>query len=121
MFIDLSSYSDLALLFLRLVIASIFVVHAWMKLSNSKAVGPFFTGLGVWELVWGVLLAAGLYTQYAAFGLSIVMVGALYHKIFKWKTKFIEEKATGWELDLILLAALLFILTFGSGSIVVNY
>jgi putative oxidoreductase len=120
MFVDLSSYSDLALFLLRLTIASIFLVHAFRKLSNSKTVGPFFTGLGAWELVWSILLAAGLYTQYAALALLIVMLGALYHKIFKWKMKFMEEKATGWELDLILLAALILILTLGPGSIALS-
>jgi len=121
MFADLSLYSDLALFLLRLAIASVFFMHGWMKLSNSKAVGPFFTALGAVETLSALSLITGLYTQFAAAALVLVMLGALYHKIFKWKMKFMEEKATGWELDFVLLAANLFILTFGPGSITLAF
>ena len=121
MFLDLAFYSDLGLFLLRLAVASVFLLHGWMKLSNSKAVGPAFTALGAVETLSSLSLITGLYTQFAAAALSIVMLGALYHKIFKWKMKFIEEKATGWELDLVLLAAALFILTFGPGSITLAF
>lgn len=92
-------------------------MHGRMKLSNSKAVGPKLTALGAVETLSALFLITGLYTQYAALALSIVMLGALYMKIFSWKMKFMEDKATGWELDLVLLGANLFILTFGPGSI----
>lgn len=121
MFVDLSVFSDLSLFLLRLAVASVFLMHGWMKLSNSKAVGPYFTALGVVESISALSMITGLYVQFAAAALSVVMLGALYMKIIKWKMKFIEDKATGWELDFVLLAANLFILTFGPGSIVLRF
>lgn len=117
MFLDLTSYSDPALFLLRLAIASIFFMHGLMKIRNYKSVGPAFTVLGVVEVTSSVLMLTGIYTQVAAAAFIVVMFGALYMKIFNWKMKFIEDKATGWELDFILLFANIFILTFGSGSI----
>ena len=77
--------------------------------------------LGAVESLSALSMIAGLHTQYAAVALSVVMLGALYMKIFKWKMKFIEEKATGWELDFVLLCANIFILTFGAGSIALSF
>ena len=121
MFADLSSYSAVGLFLLRFAVALVFLMHGWMKLSNSKAAGPAYTLLGVVETTSALLMLTGLYIQFAAAALSVVMVGALDMKIFKWKMKFIEEKATGWEFDLVLLAASFFILTFGSGSIALKF
>lgn len=121
MFADLSVFSDLGLFLLRLAVASVFLMHGWMKLSNSKVVGPYFTALGVVESTSALLMVTGLYVQFAAAALSVVMLGALYMKIFKWKMKFIEEKTAGWEFDLLILAANIFILTFGAGSIALKF
>lgn len=121
MFETLSSYSDFSLFLLRLAIASVFLMHGFWKVSNSKAVGPAFTLLGVVETTSALLMISGIYTQFAALAFIVVMLGALYMKIFKWKMKFIEEKATGWEFDLLILAANIFILTFGAGSIVLSF
>ena len=38
------------------------------------------------------------------------MLGAIYFKIFKWKMPFTSQTSTGWEFDLVLLAAGLVIL-----------
>lgn len=121
MFLDLASYSDLGLFLLRLSIASIFFMHGLMKVRNYKSVGPAFTVLGVVEVTSSLLMLFGIYTQFAALAFIIVMLGALYMKITKWKMKFIEDKATGWELDFVLLCANIFILTFGAGSIVLGF
>ena len=40
-------------------------------------------------------------TQLAAFGLILLMFGAIYKKIFSWHTGFWGEKASGWHYDLI--------------------
>ena len=58
-------------------------------------------------------MVTGLYLQYAAAALGIIMLGAIYMKITKWKTGFVN----GWELDLVLLAANVAIITTGGGSI----
>lgn len=130
MFLNFSSFSDLALLFLRFVIAVIFLVHGWPKVTGAKkmvaAMGkpemaPFFTGLGVAETVSAVLMVTGVYVQLAAIALSIVMIGAIYMKYLTWKVPFVSQTSTGWEFDLSLLAANLVILTQGAGSIALTF
>ncbi|MBI1961311.1 MAG: DoxX family protein [Candidatus Sungbacteria bacterium] len=102
-------YSDQGLFLLRLAVAAVFLVHATMKF---KKVSPM-TAVGVVELIAAIALVVGLYTQVAALALGVVMLGATYMKIAKWKTGFVN----GWEFDLILLAANVVILTSGGGSI----
>ncbi len=102
-------YSDQGLFLLRLAVAAVFLVHALPKLKKANT----FALVGIVELVSAIALVVGLYTQYAAAALGIVMLGATYMKIAKWKTGFVN----GWEFDLILLAANVVILTSGGGSI----
>lgn len=52
----------------------------------------------------------------AATLLAIVMLGATYYKVFKWKMKFSMRTSTGWEFDLILLAANIAIFFVGIGA-----
>ncbi|MEK7122472.1 MAG: hypothetical protein AAB855_01300, partial [Patescibacteria group bacterium] len=52
-------------------------------------------------------------TTYGALALVVVMLGALYFKIFVWKKTFTEPG--GWELDSTLLAAALMIAALGAG------
>ncbi|MEK7189090.1 MAG: DoxX family protein [Patescibacteria group bacterium] len=106
-------YSNQGMFLLRLVVAVIFVVHAVMKLKKANAMAV----LGIVELLGAAGLALGLYTQIAALALGIVMLGAIYMKVAKWGYKFTEMGKTGWEFDLILLAANVVILTTGGGSI----
>ncbi len=54
---------------------------------------------------------------YGAVLLIIVMLGAIYHKMFKWNTPFSALDKMGWEFDLVLLAANLAILLSGGGAI----
>ena len=46
-------------------------------------------------------MAFGVLTQLAAFGLILIMFGAIQKKIFAWHTGFWGEKASGWHYDLI--------------------
>ena len=41
-----------------------------------------------------------LLTQFAAFGLIVLMLGAIQKKIFSWHTGFWGEKSYGWHYDL---------------------
>lgn len=61
--------------------------------------------LGLVEFLSSVGLIFGFYTQLNALLLAIVMVGAIWMKIMKWKVPFAAMDKTGWEFDLILLAA----------------
>ena len=73
--------------------------------------------LGMVELLSSLGLIFGIYTQVAALLLAIVMIGAIKMKAMKWHVPFIGMTNTGWEFDLILLAANIAILLTGGGSI----
>lgn len=124
MFEQLTQYNDIGLLILRFTVAAIFIYHALPKLKNAKgmaqAVG-MSTGavfmLGAVEFLSSVALVLGIYTQLGALLLGVVMAGAIYLKTMKWRVPFSATDKTGWEFDLILLAANIAILLNGGGSI----
>ncbi|MBI2057566.1 MAG: DoxX family protein [Candidatus Yanofskybacteria bacterium] len=124
MIIELSQYSDIAFLILRLAIAVIFIYHALPKLKNASGMsqmmgmpaGMIFM-LGLVESVSSLGMIFGVYIQIAAFLLAMVMIGAIYFKTAKWHMPFAAMDKTGWEFDLILLAANIAILLSGGGSI----
>jgi len=118
-------YSNLALLGLRLAVGVIFFKHSLPKLKNYKMMAQgmgmspsFVLALGLVEFLSAFGLALGVYTSAAAVLLSVVMVGAIYFKMFKWKAPFIAMDKMGWEFDLVLLAANLTLLAVGPGQFV---
>ena len=108
-------YQDIGLFLLRLAVAIVFLAHAFPKLQNKM--GSAFLLLGVVEALSAVALVLGWYPQIAAILLAIIMVGAMWMKITKWHVPFAAMDKTGWEFDLILLAANIVILTSGGGTI----
>ena len=114
MFNQLLAYSDYGLFTLRLVVAIIFLYHAIPKLRNFKSL--WFV-LGVVELVSAVGMIVGGYQQIAALALAVVMIGAIFMKQVKWGIPFSTMTNTGWEFDLILLAASICILLTSGGAI----
>lgn len=124
MFEQLIQYNNVGLLVLRLAVAIIFIYHAMPKLKNSKGMAQMVgmpvgmvLMLGMVELVASVGLIVGFYGQLSALLLAIVMVGAIGMKTMKWGVPFAAMDKTGWEFDLILLAANIAILLGGGGSI----
>ncbi len=116
--------TNLGLYLLRLTVGAIFLYHSWGKLThasqNAKALGmkiPTVLALGTAELLSGLLLIVGVNVQIAAFILCVIMVGALYNHIFKWKTPFGSGKGKGYEFELLLLASSLAILLTGGGNL----
>lgn len=114
---------DLGLFLLRLVVAIIFIYHGLPKLMKAKMMGQGMGApaaavflLGLVEIVSSVGLIAGFWVQGSALLLAIVMVGAIGFKIKKWKMPFSAMDKTGWEFDLILLAANLAILFTAGGG-----
>ena len=100
------------LFLLRLTVGVIFIYHAIPKLQNPKAMATGMgwrlgqvLGLGIIEFMSGLSLIGGITIKLSALLLSVVMVGAIYHKINKWKVPFSAPNSTGWEFDLILLVA----------------
>lgn len=117
------NYGDLAFLILRFALAAVFLAHGLGKrtmwrMSPSEEMPKkmlyVFRTLSIYEPLAAVALIGGFLTQIFAAGLSIVMLGAIYMKIFVWGKKFTGED--GWELDLIIIAALFSIVCFGAGA-----
>ena len=126
----LSGYGDQGILILRLVVAVIFMYHAVPKFKTPEAMGKGIgwsaqkvQALGWFEMVSGILLIIGGWlTSLGSFVLAVVMVGAIWHKAMKWNVPFAAHDKTGWEFDLLLLAACLAIyLTSGGGLRLFGY
>lgn len=108
MFPVLSRFTDLAILLLRLMVGLVFVTSGYSHVKDpearSKSIGMskgFTVFLGIAELAGGFGVGAGVLTQLAAFGLILIMLGAIQKKIFVWHIGFWGEKASGWHYDLI--------------------
>jgi putative oxidoreductase len=71
--------------------------------------------LGAAELAGALGVAAGVLTQAAAFGLILLMLGAIEKKVFVWHTGFWGQKAEGWHYDLILILINL-VIAFSDGG-----
>lgn len=114
---------DLGLFVLRLAVAAVFIYHGWPKL---KAPAKMAQGMGwpLWKVVLlgviefssSIALLTGFHFRWVAALLAIVMLGAMYFKIFKWKMKFSMSAGNGWEFDLMLLAANVAIIFVGAGA-----
>lgn len=74
--------------------------------------------LGFVEAVGALSVLFGVYTQAGALLLGLVMIGAIYFKMSKWKVPFSAMDKMGWEFDLILLAASIAILFGAIGTYV---
>ncbi len=117
-------YGDWGLYALQVAVAVIFIYHGLPKIKKARAMAQGMgmpAGavmlLGAVELLSGIDLLLGVQIQLASALLVLVMLGALYFKIKKWRVPFSTMSATGWEFDLILLAAAIAILTTGGVTI----
>lgn len=119
---ELYRLSDLALLFMRLLVGWVFLwsgySHAKDPVTRGKSIGqsPAFTRfLGVAEMAGGLGVALGVLPQLAAIGLILIMLGAIQKKIFVWHTGFWGKSSDGWHYDLLFVAMCLVIATTGGG------
>jgi putative oxidoreductase len=124
---DIALLSDVALLLLRLMIAAIFATSGWAHATKPEQRGksiemtpPATLLLGVIELLGAASVALGLYPEAGALLLIGVMLGAIYKKIFAWKTSFWGEDGQGWYYDLLYLVCNLVILTTGGGALTIT-
>src|SRR5216683_2876752 len=127
MFPQLTQFTDLSLLLLRLMVAAVFVTSGWTDIKDpkerAKSIGmnwAFVVFLGVAELAGGLGIAFGVLTQLAAIGLILIMLGAIQKKIFVWHTGFWGEKASGWHYDLLFVVMNLVILFTNGGAYVLS-
>lgn len=123
-FSSLSQNGDLGLFLLRLGVAIIFIYHSLPKLMKPKMMAQMVGMasamvfiLGLVEFLSALGLVFGTQVALASLLLAIIMIGAIMMKMGKWHVPFAAMDKTGWEFDLILLAASLAILLTGGGTI----
>jgi putative oxidoreductase len=117
-------YNDWALLSMRIVVALVFgssgINHLKSPTERAQSLGmsvPFTVFIGTAEVAGALALVVGFLMQWAALGLILIMFGAIYMKVAKWKTGFWGEKSMGWHYDLMFVVMNLVILTTGGGRI----
>jgi len=117
-------YADWSLFLLRVMVALVFGTSGFSHLKSprqrAESIGMsvgFTVFLGAAELAGAIGLVAGVLTQWAALGLILVMLGAIYKKVVQWKTGFWGEKSMGWHYDLLFVVMNLVILCTGGGRI----
>ena len=115
-----------SLFFLRVVVAIVFGASGYSHLKSprerAQSIGmsvPMTMFLGAAELAGSIALVVGFLAQWAALGLILIMLGAVYKKIAEWHTGFWGEKSMGWHYDLLFIAMNLVILTTGGGRIAI--
>src|SRR5207248_5067877 len=106
-FPQLTQFTDVALLLLRVMVGVVFITsgcnHLKAPEARSKDIGMskgFTIFLGAAEVAGTLGVIFGVLTQLAAAGLILLMLGAIQKKIFVWRTGFWGESGTnGWSYD----------------------
>lgn len=125
MFPSMRNQSAWVLLFVRIVLAAVFILHGYQKWSIFSGVPEGMPGwlavtfqiLAVLEPIAGIALLVGIVAEWAALVTAIIMIGAIAFKIYMLQVPFAAGNTTGWEFDLTNLALSLVILGFGAGSL----
>jgi putative oxidoreductase len=119
---ELLAFSDAALLLMRLIVALVFFTSGWSHAKDPVGRGqkigmsPGFTRfLGIAEMAGALGVAFGVLIQLAAFGLILVMLGAIRKKIAVWHTGFWGKHDDGWHYDLLFVVMCLVIITTDGG------
>ncbi len=122
MFPQLTQFSDLGFLLLRLMVGAVFITSGWSHLKEPEKRGQsigmskgFTIFLGAAEVAGSLGVMFGVLIQLAALGLILIMLGAIQKKIFVWRTGFWGEKNSGWHYDLMLVVMNLVIALTGGG------
>lgn len=120
--------SGWGVLFLRVVFGVIMMVHGFPKLKHLKETGINFSGMGFRPgSFWGTIAAflesfGGLAI---ILGIMTVPVATLFAIEFLviviWKLAKHGAFVSGWEFDLLLLAAAGILFFFGAGAISLDY
>jgi len=125
MIFDTAFLAGFALLFLRIIIAIVFFSSGKSHVQRPKERGESIgmsptatTVLGLAEIIGAISIAFGIFTQIGALLIMGAMLGAMYKKIFIWKTGFYEDKGYGWHYDLLLFLGTFVIFTTHGGSLI---
>ena len=116
---------DTALLVLRLVVAAVFLYAGsakwpfWSTPPEGMSAGMLnlVKFLSIVEPLGGAALILGFMTRWAAAGLAIIMVGAVYFVRVTMKAGvFTSPQGTGLDYNLLILAGCIVLLAFGAGG-----
>ena len=118
-----TNYQNAALLVLRIVIAIIFYVAAYAKFpfwsSAPPGMSPFllFTTklLSIVEPLGATAVLFGFLTRWAAGGLIIILLGAIYVSQVVYGIGFITPTAPGWNMPFSVVGGCVILLAFGAG------
>ena len=119
-----SPFQNFVLLVLRLIIAAIFLVAAYHKIPFWKAGHPEVTAsmlaiiriVSIAEPLGAIAMVFGLLTRLAAFGLTVIMVGAVYYSKFVYGIGFVMPTGAGWNFPLMVLGGCVILVAFGAGD-----
>lgn len=118
-------FVNISLLLLRLMVGFVFVTSGYSHLKDPEARSKsiempksFTIFLGLAEVAGGLGVAVGVLVQIAACGLILIMLGAIYKKVFAWHTGFWGEKTYGWHYDLMFILMNLVIASTHGGAYV---
>lgn len=123
MFIYLATYSDLALLILRVAVGAVLVAHGLPKLRNLRKTSEDFNQMGFkpgalfgsvaafLEFFGGVAIILGFMVQPVAalFAMEFVVINI-------WRISKRHAFVGGWELDLLILASIILLFSIGAGN-----
>jgi len=110
-----------AMLFVRVVLGAIFIVHGVSKLPLWQSVPENMPNgmlvimkiLSIVEPLGGAAMILGLGAQFVALIFVVIMVGAINVKINTWGLGFMN----GWEFELLILATSLYVFFRGPGKL----
>ena len=118
MFIDLPPIAAAFTFFLlRLAVGQIFMVHGWKKIRRQEGDGRFSISLGIVEVLVGALFFLGLWSQYVATVLGLIVFGAIFFKLFVWRG---HRYVSNIEYDILILFAVATIFVNGPGLITLS-
>jgi putative oxidoreductase len=123
----LPTSTDWALVFVRIALGTVFIMHGWPKIADlSRPIGMvgkmgyepaafFGVGLAVIEFGGGILLLLGLATRLAALLIAITQVIAV--KEVHWPCGYSgAEGCSGYEFNFVLLCGLVALILAGAGA-----
>jgi putative oxidoreductase len=122
---SLQEYDFIGLFLMRLIMGFMFTYSSINKMKDIPGFSKHNeipVGLGyivvIFELLAGVGLILGIYTQIAALLVMGLMTGTMFKHIFQWKSPYWAASG-GWEYDLIWFIMALTILLTGGGQIAI--
>jgi putative oxidoreductase len=119
-----SQNQNIALLILRIIVAAIFLSAGYLKFSfwsgtpegMSDGMANLMKFLSIAEPLGAVAVLGGFLTKWAATGLSIILLGAIYVTKFTFGTGFVTPTGPGWDFPLAVLAGSVILMAFGAGN-----